>query len=358
MAHVLWLLPNAAAIPGGNDERSLDMRIVRRPLLLLAALALVVAAGAALAGHSAPRRAKGVIFACAQKQGGRLRVVAGAGSCRRGEQPLAWNIQGPHGKRGPSGADGAQGAAGAAGARGATGAAGPAGPPGVAGARGFPGPTGPAGPRLGSLDELNGTACHAPGGAGTLSIAYGATDGVASISCVIGGGGGGGGSATLTINELMTGITGGAANEFVELYNRGTSAVDLSGYKLAYRSAAGTSDVTLATIPSGTTLAAGGFYLFGGSGYAGSATPDQSFSTGLSATGGGVALRDANGAIVDSVGYGDAVNAFVEGHPTEAPPAAAAPGNSAVRLPDGDDTNDNGADFGVSASPTPKAANH
>jgi len=109
---------------------------------------------------------------------------------------------------------------------------------------------------------------------------------------------------------------------------------------------------------SGTTLAAGGFYLFGGSGYAGSATPDQSFSTSLAATGGGVALRDANGVIVDSVGYGDAVNAFVEGHPASAPPAAAAPGNSAVRLPDGDDSNDNAADFSVSASPTPKAANH
>ncbi len=338
------------------------MRIVRRPLLLLAAL-LVLAAGAALAGHNTPRRAKGVIFACAQKQGGRLRVVAAAGSCRRGEQALAWNIQGPEGKRGPSGADGSQGpsgASGAAGARGATGASGPAGAAGAAGARGPAGPTGPAGPRLASLDELNGTACHAPGGAGTLSIAYGATDGAASIACVVGGGGGGGGggSATLTINEIMTGITGAAANEFVELFNGGTSAVDLSGYKLVYRSSAGTSDVTLGTIASGTTLAAGGFYLFGGSGYAGSATPDQSFSTSLAATGGGVALRDASGAIVDSVGYGDAVNAFVEGHPAAAPPAAAAPGNSAVRLPDGDDTNDNAADFGVSASPTPKGANH
>ena len=190
-------------------------------------------------------------------------------------------------------------------------------------------------------------------------MTYGASDGVASIACVVGGGGGGGGGSTgLTVNEVMTGITGAASNEFVELYNGGSSAVDLSGYKLVYRSSAGTSDVTLGTIPSGTTLAAGGFYLFGGSAYAGSATPDQSFSTSLAATGGGVALRDAAGTIVDSMGYGDAVNAFVESHPASAPPAAAAPGNSAVRLPDGDDSNDNAADFSVSASPTPKAANH
>ena len=233
------------------------MRIVRRPLLLLAALGLVLAAGAALAGQSTPQRAKGVIFACAQKQGGRLRVVAGAGSCRRGEQPLAWNIQGPQGKRGPSGERRVAGTGGRFRRRRALAA-----PPEPqarrerperrerAGLRGRPGLPGP---RLGSLDELNGTACHAPGGAGTLSIAYGASDGAASIACVVGGGGGGGGggSATLTINEVMTGITGAASNEFVELFNGGSSAVDLSGYKLVYRSSAGTSDVTLGTIPSG-----------------------------------------------------------------------------------------------------------
>jgi hypothetical protein len=98
--------------------------------------------------------------------------------------------------------------------------------------------------------------------------------------------------------------------------------------------------------------------LFGGSAYAGAAPANQSFSTSLAAGGGGVALRDSSGAIADSVGYGDAVNAFVEAHPTTAPPATAAPGSSAVRLPDGHDTNDNAADFSVSSSPTPGSSNH
>lgn len=121
----------------------------------------------------------------------------------------------------------------------------------------------------------------------------------------------------------------------VEIVNTGTAAADIGGYKLAYRSAAGTSDVTLASVPTGTTLAAGNFYLFGGSGYAGTrATPDQSFSAAIAATGGGVALRDATGANVDSVGYGDAVNAFVEAHAANAPPTTAAPGSSIVRIPD------------------------
>ena len=208
--------------------------------------------------------------------------------------------------------------------------------------------------RCSSLESLNGVGCHAGGHAGTAPLTYDA-NGVATIICATSGGGG---TSTLRVNELMTGSTGAAANEFVEIVNTGTAAADISGFRLAYRSSAGTSDVTLATVPTGTTLAAGGFYLFGGSAYAGTKAPDQSFSTAIAATGGGVALRDSAGAILDSVGYGDAVNAFVEGHTASAPPATAAPGSSAVRLPDGHDTNDNAADFSVSASPTPGSSNH
>ena len=319
------------------------MHLRRRRLLLLVA-PLVLGAGAAVAAHGAPhKRANGVIWACAKKEGGRLRTVAGPGRCRRGEQALSWNVQGPAGPPGSAGATGPAGPQGAAGPPGADGARGPT------GAKGPTGATGPAGPPLGSIDELNGTPCH--GGAGTLSISYG-SDGAAAISCVTGG------SAVLRVNEFMTGTTGSAADEFVEIVNVGTAAADLSGYKLVYRSASGTSDVGLATIPSGTTLTAGGFYLFGGSAYAGSPPPDQSFSTGLASTGGGLALRDASGTIVDSLGYGNAVNAFVRGAPAPAPPAAAPPGNSDVRLPDGHDSGDNSADFTVSTTPTPRSANH
>ena len=333
----------------------------RKRAVLLGFVPLALAAVALAGQSSGHRRSNGVIFACAKKHGGGLRVVANPSACRRGEVALSWNVQGPAGARGATGASGPAGPAGAAGPAGTRGATGPQGLPGANGAQGArgatgpAGPQGPAGPKLGTLDELNGTACHAPAGNGTLSVSYDGATGAAAIKCVPGGGGG---NAELQINEFMTGMTGAASNEFVELVNTGSAAADVSGYKLAYRSGTGTSDVTLATIPSGTTIAAGGFYLFGGSGYAGSATPDQSFSAALAATAGGLALRDASGAIVDSVGYGDATNAFVEGHAAAAPPAAAAPGNSAIRLPDGHDTNDNAADFSVSASPTPRAANH
>jgi hypothetical protein len=161
----------------------------------------------------------------------------------------------------------------------------------------------------------------------------------------------------ITVNEFMTGVTGSASNEFVEIANSGAGPTDLSGWKLVYRSAAGTSDVVLATVPDGTTLAAGAFYLFGGAGYAGGPAADQSFSTGLAATGGGVGVRNTDGALVDSVGWGTATNILVEGAAATAPPATAAPGTSAARMPDGHDTNDNAADFALDDSPTPKASN-
>jgi hypothetical protein len=177
------------------------------------------------------------------------------------------------------------------------------------------------------------------------------------ITCVASGGGGGG-PAVVRINEFSTGVTGAATNEFVEIVNGGTSAADLSGWKLVYRSATGTSDTVLATMPAGTSLPAGSFYLFGGSGYAGPPAADQSFSAGLASTAGGLALRDANGTLVDSVGYGaTAANGFVEGTPAQAPPTTSAPGSSDVRVPDGHDTNDNSVDFTVATPPTPRATN-
>jgi collagen type I/II/III/V/XI/XXIV/XXVII alpha len=330
------------------------MRFLRRRLLLVA-LPLALAAGAALAAQqAADRTATGVINACVKKHGGRLRVVDGRAACRRDENALSWNQQGAtgaHGSFGPAGPAGPPGPAGSPGARGADGARGASGGQGPRGATGL---QGPAGRGVTALEDLNGAACHAGAAAGTIAVSY-STAGVATLTCTAASGGGGTGA--LTINEFMTGTTGAAANEFVELVNAGTGAVDISRYRLVYRASAGTSDVSLATVPAGTTLVSGAFYLFGGSGYAGTVTPNQSFATGLAATGGGLALRDAAGTIVDSLGYGDAANAFVEGHAASAPPATAAPGNSAIRLPDGHDTNDNAADFAVSASPTPGGAN-
>jgi len=328
------------------------MRLTRLVLLVPAAL---VSTGATMlvARAGTDSAATGnTIHACARVHDGRLRSVDANARCRHNERGLEWNVQGPPGPPGPAGADGAPGPPGPAGAAGAPG---PPGPAGADGAQGPPGPQGSPGTGLTSLEGLDGLACHAGGQDGTVSLSYDAS-GRAELSCTSSGGGGGA-SPAVKVNEFSTGVTGTATNEFVELFNAGTSAVDAGGFKVVYRSASGTSDTTLATIPAGTLLGPGAFYLLGGSGYAGAAPPDQSFGLSLAATGGSLGVRDAGGVLLDAVAYGTAANGLGEGQPAAAPPATPSPGSSAVRLPDGHDTGDNAADLAVTGAPTPKAPN-
>jgi hypothetical protein len=297
---------------------------MRSKILVALAIAAVALAGAALA---AIPDGNGVIHACRKVNGGALRVVAKASACRSGERALAWNQRGAEGPTGP---------------------AGPAGPKGATGAQG---PQGPAGPGLASFDSLEGLGCTIGGQAGAISIAYD-DSGLAQIHCVAGAGGG----AAIRINEFSVGTEGALGDEFVEIANTGTAAADLSGWKLVYRSGAGTSDVSLGTLADGTMLAPGAFFLFGGSGYSGAYPADKSFSAGLASAAGGVAIKDADGSIVDSVGWGDATNAFVEGTTAAAPPIAPAPGKSDARHPNGHDMNVNSADFTI-GDPTPGVSN-
>jgi hypothetical protein len=306
-----------------------------RLVAIAVCLTAAVAAGAYAQSGLVVNGDTSTINACRFPPKGWLRAVDSPNACRKHEQALSWNVTGPAGPQGPAGPPGPPG---------------PQGPQGPSGPAGPEGPAGPPGAGLASLDDLDGLLCN--GGAGTVDLTFDGAD-KAVFMCVPSGGG----EAMLTVNELMTGVTGAASNEFVEIVNTGTAAADLSGWKLVYRSAAGTSDVVLATVADGTSVAAGGFYLFGGASYAGGPMADQSFSTSIAATGGGVGLRDATGNLVDSIGWGTATNAFVEGTVAAAPPTTEAPGTSTGRVPDGDDTNDNAADFTLDDSPTPKAAN-
>jgi hypothetical protein len=286
----------------------------------ISGLAFVVVAvvGVALAEGGIPAR-DGVINACRKIEGGRLRAVPSVKRCRSYERPLKWNARGPVGPPGPEGP---------------------------------PGPQGEAGPGLASFDALAGLSCTVHSGSGTIAIDYDAGSGDAHIRCVLSAAP----PAPIRLNEFSTGVEGSLTDEFVEIVNTGTEATDLSGYRLVYRSAAGTSDVSLATLPDGSVLAPGALLLFGGSGYAGAHAADQSFATSLASAGGGVGLRDPSGALVDSVAWGTATNSFVEGAVAPAPTIAPAPGKSAGRHPDGQDTNDNGADF-REGDPTPGVAN-
>jgi len=294
-------------------------------LVCAVALALVAIGGVALAEGAIPGPG-GVINACRNVEGGRLRVVPSGTACRTYERPLRWNARGPIGPAG---------------------AAGPLGPVGPQGPQGDPGPG------LSSFEALAGLACAIGSRSGSIAIEYDAASGEAHIRCIVSPAP----PAAVRINEFSTGTEGALTNEFVEVVNAGTEPADLSGYRLVYRSGAGTSDVSLGTLPDGTVLVAGGFLLFAGAGYAGAHPADRSFGTSLASAGGGIGLCDPTGALLDSVAWGTATNAFVEGTVATAPPIAPAPGKSSGRHPDGNDTNDNGVDFTIIDAPSPGGPN-
>jgi hypothetical protein len=167
-------------------------------------------------------------------------------------------------------------------------------------------------------------------------------------------------SCHVTINEVQTAGAGGAADEFVELYNGCPLTVDLNNARLLYRAATGTSDSSLVIFSTPTPIAAGGFLLYVGSQYPAAAPRDGALSAPMAASAGlGVVYPlaytgGASNLIVDSVGFGaTTTNIYVEG--TVA--TAAGSGSSIRRRPDGADSNNNSVDFAVTATPTPRATN-
>ena len=155
------------------------------------------------------------------------------------------------------------------------------------------------------------------------------------------------------------------ANDFVELFNRGSTAVDVSGWTIQYASATGAS--WQATALAGT-IAPGRHYLVqlasGGTVGAALPTPDATGTTNLAVSGGKVAVvRDATAltcgasagscsaatSIADLIGYGTAAD-YEGGGPAPAIDNTTA----AARGSDGcADTDANAADFS-SAAPTPR----
>ena len=175
------------------------------------------------------------------------------------------------------------------------------------------------------------------------SIAAAQSGGIV-ISQVYGGGGNSG--ATYT-------------HDFVELFNAGTTVVDISGWSVQYASSSGTS--WQVTNLSGT-LQPGQYYLIqqaaGAGGTTPLPTPDATGSIAMAASNGKVALVNNSNAlsgscptdgVVDFVGFGSA-NCF-EG--SGATPTLSNT-TAALRVDDGcQDTDDNAADF-MTGAPAPR----
>ena len=173
----------------------------------------------------------------------------------------------------------------------------------------------------------------------------------------------------VVINEAY--LSGGSANapfsnKFVELYNPTSSAVSLDGWSLQYRAAGSTGAPTGVGRLSGT-IPAGGYYLIQGAsnGTTGAALPaaDATIGASFSGSSGTLVLASqasavnplptgsvtAQSGVVDLLGYGTS-NTF------ETAPAAAPAGNSdpkSLNRTNFADTDNNAADFSLSASVTP-----
>lgn len=177
-------------------------------------------------------------------------------------------------------------------------------------------------------------------------------DGPVSISQIYGGGGNSG--ATLR-------------NDFVELFNRSTGTVSLSGWCLQYASSAGA--FTLGnnqTTPLAGAIPPGGYYLVqlseGTGGSQSLPSPDASGLTMMSATSGKVVLLNScatafgnsealsGGRVVDFVGFGSAASRFEGSGPT----GNLANTTAALRAQSGcQDSDNNQADFSV-GPPAPR----
>jgi len=140
------------------------------------------------------------------------------------------------------------------------------------------------------------------------------------------------------------------------------NAVDITNWTLVYRTAgtvAGMPDTNLMMTLAGQ-MAPGELRLYAGSTYTGTSDGTWPDTNGImQQMSGAVALRDGPkdmGVLIDSVAYGMVADAnpFIE---TKATPMMSN-GLSASRLPfDGNDTEDNSADFMVISTPTPRALN-
>lgn len=174
-------------------------------------------------------------------------------------------------------------------------------------------------------------------------------------------------TCSIRINEVQVAGDGASpdADEFVELANPCTNIINVAGWMLVYRSATAVTDSFPITLFG--SMVPGSYRLYATTSYNGGGTVDEVTSTGgfslYESAGGALAVRFGlpnSGTIIDSVAWGTATNAFLEGTAAPAPPA----NRSIARSPNGKDTNNNAADFALTdptatppTAPTPRALN-
>jgi hypothetical protein len=154
--------------------------------------------------------------------------------------------------------------------------------------------------------------------------------------------------ARVVINELYYDHPGtDTGHEFIELINSSMAPADISGATIEFHNGTGTTWALVWRAPANTTIAADGLFVVGGDLV--TPLPDAVITYSLQNGPDAIRLVDAEGHVLDTVGYGALDDpAFVETMGAPKVPA----GKSIARALDGIDSDDNSLDF-IAATPTP-----
>lgn len=161
----------------------------------------------------------------------------------------------------------------------------------------------------------------------------------------------------LVINEIDYDQPGTDGLEFIELKNTGATAIDLLGLKVELVNGSNNSVYSTFTLPS-ATVAAGDYFVICATG---SAVPNCDFQSGVATnliqngSPDGVRLATTGNIVIDQMSYEGAMSTTEGTSPTDTD-SGADPQIGLSRLPDGQDTNDNSADFSMRCT-SPGASN-
>ncbi len=175
----------------------------------------------------------------------------------------------------------------------------------------------------------------------------------------------------VVISEVQVAGNGvnGFSDEFVELYNPTSLDVNLNNWKLAKKTSLGTETILIATV-SGIIKSHGYFLFTAQPGYTGAIAGDQTYATasGSFSSGNTVLLYDASGTnVVDKLGFTGAADFETDAEPipgagksrersanSTSTKAKMAIGGSQEFLGNGEDTDNNDADFNERDLPQPQ----
>lgn len=174
----------------------------------------------------------------------------------------------------------------------------------------------------------------------------------------------------VVISEVLLGSTGAGENEFIEIYNPMETPVDISGWMLTRKTASAdiASQSALVTIPTGTQIQGHGYYLIAHTSYTGTTPANLTYSENSLASNNTIYLKNNGGTVTDKLGLGSTNDAegTSKGNPSTGSSAERKANASSTTatlttgidmlMGNGEDTDNNSADFVNRTAPDPQNA--